>query len=168
MSASAFPWEHRNTVQTSTERLSRDQLWGAAQGASGGRTLRLGGQTGTTAHPRLGHSGSAFISSASKSVIASMKIQLFRGLPKGNMVAPIPAVVGRASERKKSLAFSIFPLTRKTECGKMLAPNGRSPWPVCRNRSSRPLLAAGRHLGESSGPCIGVLSFGTETCIFRI
>lgn len=37
-----------------------------------------------------------------------------------------------------------------------------------RNRSSRPLLAAGRHLGESSGPCIGVLSFGTETCIFRI
>ena len=29
-------------------------------------------------------------------------------------------------------------------------------------------LAAGRHLGESSGPCIGVLSFGTETCIFRI
>ena len=44
MSASAFPWEHRNTVQTSTERLSRDQLWGAAQGASGGRTLRLGGR----------------------------------------------------------------------------------------------------------------------------
>lgn len=40
--------------------------------------------------------------------------------------------------------------------------------PCGRNRSSRPLLAVGRHLGESSGPCIGVLSFGTETCIFRI
>lgn len=30
------------------------------------------------------------------------------------------------------------------------------------------LSAVGQNLGESSGPCIGVLSFGTETCIFRI
>lgn len=30
------------------------------------------------------------------------------------------------------------------------------------------LSAVGQNLGESSGPCTGVLSFGTETCIFRI